>query len=105
MCANDVSARDWQIRHGGGQWCRGKSFDTFSPLGPCLVTAEDMPAGGHHVETVEASDATAAVVELREKLNLEFQEFEVVGVIEGKANFAQVDHKLVALAPYSPASP
>lgn len=42
-CANDVSARDWQIKHGGGQWCRGKSFDTFSPLGPCLVTRDEMP--------------------------------------------------------------
>ena len=42
-CANDVSARDHQIRLGGGQWCRGKFFDTFAPLGPCLVTPEDIP--------------------------------------------------------------
>jgi 2-keto-4-pentenoate hydratase/2-oxohepta-3-ene-1,7-dioic acid hydratase in catechol pathway len=42
-CANDVSARDWQIARGGGQWCRGKSFDTFSPLGPCLVTPDEIP--------------------------------------------------------------
>lgn len=42
-CANDVSARDWQIRRGGGQWCRGKFFDTFAPLGPCLVTADEIP--------------------------------------------------------------
>jgi 2-keto-4-pentenoate hydratase/2-oxohepta-3-ene-1,7-dioic acid hydratase in catechol pathway len=42
-CANDVSARDWQIRWGGGQWCRGKFFDTFCPLGPCLVTADEIP--------------------------------------------------------------
>jgi len=42
-CANDVSARDWQIRQGGGQWCRGKTFDTFAPLGPCLVTPEEIP--------------------------------------------------------------
>ena len=28
---------------GGGQWCRGKSFDTFSPLGPCLVTTDEIP--------------------------------------------------------------
>lgn len=42
-CANDVSARDWQIKKGGGQWCRGKTFDTFAPLGPCLVTAEAIP--------------------------------------------------------------
>ena len=39
-CANDVSARDWQIRRGGGQWSRGKYFDTFCPLGPCLVVDE-----------------------------------------------------------------
>ncbi len=42
-CANDVSARDWQIQRGGSQWCRGKTFDTFAPLGPCLVTPEDIP--------------------------------------------------------------
>jgi 2-keto-4-pentenoate hydratase/2-oxohepta-3-ene-1,7-dioic acid hydratase in catechol pathway len=28
---------------GGTQWCRGKSFDTFAPLGPCLVTKADIP--------------------------------------------------------------
>jgi 2-keto-4-pentenoate hydratase/2-oxohepta-3-ene-1,7-dioic acid hydratase in catechol pathway len=42
-CANDVSARDWQGKWGGSQWCRGKGFDTFAPLGPCLVTKEDIP--------------------------------------------------------------
>lgn len=42
-CANDVSARDWQRNGGGGQWCRGKGFDTFAPLGPCLVTADEIP--------------------------------------------------------------
>jgi 2-keto-4-pentenoate hydratase/2-oxohepta-3-ene-1,7-dioic acid hydratase in catechol pathway len=42
-CCNDVSARDWQIKRGGGQWSRGKTFDTFSPLGPCLVTADEIP--------------------------------------------------------------
>lgn len=42
-CANDVSARDWQLKRGGSQWCRGKTFDTFAPLGPCLVTKEDIP--------------------------------------------------------------
>jgi 2-keto-4-pentenoate hydratase/2-oxohepta-3-ene-1,7-dioic acid hydratase in catechol pathway len=42
-CANDVSARDWQGKWGGSQWCRGKTFDTFAPMGPCLVTPEDLP--------------------------------------------------------------
>lgn len=41
-CANDVSARDWQKNMGGGQWCRGKTFDTFGPLGPCLVTTDEI---------------------------------------------------------------
>ena len=42
-CANDVSARDWQKEGGGGQWCRGKTFATFCPLGPCLVTSDEIP--------------------------------------------------------------
>ena len=42
-CANDVSARDWQKEGGGSQWCRGKSFDTFCPLGPALVTRDEIP--------------------------------------------------------------
>lgn len=42
-CANDVSARDWQKNGGGGQWCRGKTFDTFCPLGPVLVTPDEIP--------------------------------------------------------------
>ncbi len=42
-CCNDVSARDHQIKLGGGQWCRGKFFDTFAPLGPRLVTRDEVP--------------------------------------------------------------
>jgi len=42
-CGNDVSARDWQIRKPGGQWLLGKSFDTFAPFGPALVTADEVP--------------------------------------------------------------
>lgn len=41
--ANDVSARDWQKAKGGSQWCRGKMFDTFCPLGPVLATREEIP--------------------------------------------------------------
>lgn len=42
-CGNDVSARRWQARLCGGQWVRGKSFDGFCPLGPALVTADEIP--------------------------------------------------------------
>jgi len=41
-CANDVSARDWQLKKGGGQWSRGKTFDTFCPMGPALVTTDEI---------------------------------------------------------------
>lgn len=41
-CANDISARDWQMKKGGGQWCRGKTFDTFLPLGPALVLKDEI---------------------------------------------------------------
>ncbi len=41
--ANDVSARRWQKKAGGGQWVRGKSYDTFCPMGPVLVTPDEIP--------------------------------------------------------------
>eukprot|EP00747_Dinoflagellata_sp_TGD_P186893 gnl/TRDRNA2_/TRDRNA2_44255_c1_seq1.p1 gnl/TRDRNA2_/TRDRNA2_44255_c1~~gnl/TRDRNA2_/TRDRNA2_44255_c1_seq1.p1 ORF type:complete len:339 (+),score=60.97 gnl/TRDRNA2_/TRDRNA2_44255_c1_seq1:47-1063(+) len=41
--ANDVSARRWQGKKGGGQWSRAKSFDSFCPVGPSLAPL----AGGH----------------------------------------------------------
>jgi 2-keto-4-pentenoate hydratase/2-oxohepta-3-ene-1,7-dioic acid hydratase in catechol pathway len=43
--ANDVTARDWQREKslGGGQFARGKSFDGFCPLGPAIVTADEIP--------------------------------------------------------------
>lgn len=40
---NDVSARWWQKHAGASQWIRGKSFDTFCPLGPELITADEIP--------------------------------------------------------------
>ena len=45
-CGNDVSARDWQLRKPGGQWLLGKSFDSFAPFGPALVTADEVPEPG-----------------------------------------------------------
>ncbi|NWI51067.1 FAHD2 protein, partial [Calyptomena viridis] len=38
--ANDVSARDWLTGQNGQQWLLGKTFDTFCPLGPAIVTRE-----------------------------------------------------------------
>jgi 2-keto-4-pentenoate hydratase/2-oxohepta-3-ene-1,7-dioic acid hydratase in catechol pathway len=39
---HDVSARDWQLKKDGKQWMIGKTFDTFAPLGPELVTADEV---------------------------------------------------------------
>jgi 2-keto-4-pentenoate hydratase/2-oxohepta-3-ene-1,7-dioic acid hydratase in catechol pathway len=39
---HDVSARDWQLEKDGKQWMVGKTFDTFAPLGPELVTADEV---------------------------------------------------------------
>jgi len=40
---HDVSARDWQLKKDGKQWMVGKTFDTFAPAGPVLVTADEVP--------------------------------------------------------------
>src|SRR5690606_12453310 len=39
---HDVSARDWQLRKPGGQWILGKSFESFAPIGPSIVTADEI---------------------------------------------------------------
>jgi 2-keto-4-pentenoate hydratase/2-oxohepta-3-ene-1,7-dioic acid hydratase in catechol pathway len=42
-CGHDVSARDWQFRGEEKQWIIGKTFDTFAPTGPVLVTTDEIP--------------------------------------------------------------
>lgn len=44
--SNDVSERTFQIDRSGGQWSKGKSFETFNPLGPWLVTPDELPSTG-----------------------------------------------------------
>lgn len=41
-CGNDISARDWQKGRPGGQWLLGKTFDSFAPLGPAIVTNDEI---------------------------------------------------------------
>src|SRR5439155_3980520 len=68
--ANDVSARDWQREKslGGGQFARGKSFDGFCPLGPVLVTRDEIPnPNALHLRTtvngqVMQDDSTADMI-------------------------------------------
>ena len=75
---NDVSARLWQKHGGGGQWVRGKSFDTFCPLGPELVTTDLVPdpqqlhlqcfLNGDVMQDANTSDMIFSVAELIEYL-------------------------------------
>ena len=74
--ANDVSARRWQGKRGGGQWSRAKSFDTFTPLGPVLFVPDsrdmDMPmhfnlktwVNGTQVQNSNTSDMIFNVSEI-----------------------------------------
>lgn len=45
-CGHDVSSRDWQYHHSGGQWLLGKSFDTFAPLGPSITSKDEISDPG-----------------------------------------------------------
>ncbi len=70
-CANDVSARWWQKQGAGGQFCRGKSFDTFCPLGPWITPAARVAELGGpsalrirttlNADTVQSEDVSAMV--------------------------------------------
>jgi 2-keto-4-pentenoate hydratase/2-oxohepta-3-ene-1,7-dioic acid hydratase in catechol pathway len=40
--AHDVSARDWQLKKNGGQWLLGKAVDGFAPIGPAIVTTDEI---------------------------------------------------------------
>ncbi|XP_012642340.1 oxaloacetate tautomerase FAHD2A, mitochondrial isoform X2 [Microcebus murinus] len=71
--AHDVSARDWQMRRNGKQWLLGKTFDTFCPLGPALVT-KDSVADPHNLkiccrvngEVVQSSNTNQMVFKTEE---------------------------------------
>jgi 2-keto-4-pentenoate hydratase/2-oxohepta-3-ene-1,7-dioic acid hydratase in catechol pathway len=45
---HDVSARDWQLKKEGKQWMVGKTFDTFAPVGPVIVTPDEL-TDPHHL--------------------------------------------------------
>ncbi|KAJ7428704.1 Fumarylacetoacetate hydrolase domain-containing protein 2 [Willisornis vidua] len=64
--ANDVSARDWQMRRNGRQWLLGKTFDTFCPLGPAIVTREAV-AGGDMVGVGQGQNRNGDGMEVDEE--------------------------------------
>lgn len=61
---HDVSARDWQKGRPGGQWLLGKGFDTFAPIGPAIVTADQLSSPhAVSVKMVLGNDAGDEVVQ------------------------------------------
>jgi 2-keto-4-pentenoate hydratase/2-oxohepta-3-ene-1,7-dioic acid hydratase in catechol pathway len=79
-CLNDVSARDLQFRD--GQWVRGKSLDSFCPIGPWLVTADEIPdpqslaiscdVSGERLQSASTADMIFGVAELIARLSHSF---------------------------------
>ena len=63
---NDYSEREWQLER-GGQWIKGKSFDTYAPIGPCMVPADQVDAGNlglwlaHNGERLQQSNTNDMV--------------------------------------------
>jgi 2-keto-4-pentenoate hydratase/2-oxohepta-3-ene-1,7-dioic acid hydratase in catechol pathway len=51
VVANDVSARHWQLKQGSGQYCRGKSFDTFCPIGSVLALCDGIDSSNLALST------------------------------------------------------
>jgi 2-keto-4-pentenoate hydratase/2-oxohepta-3-ene-1,7-dioic acid hydratase in catechol pathway len=70
---NDVSARDIQFKD--KQWTRGKSFDTFAPMGPCMVTEDQLR------DTSDLSICTWVNEELRQKSSTKNMVFNVYDII------------------------
>lgn len=79
VLANDVSEREWQIKR-AGQWTKGKSFDTFGPIGPWLVTSDELPdpqnidielaVNGETVQKSNTADMIFNVAEIVSHLSL-----------------------------------
>jgi hypothetical protein len=74
-------------------------------MNPFTIFAYIMPDGAHYVETVSAPDATTAILQLRTKLELTKEDFEIVAVTVGVTQFAHFDVRQAQLAPYSARSP
>jgi len=74
--ANDVSARDWQKTWGGSQWCRGKTFDTFCPVGPAFVTRDSLADPGDLALTTRVNGETMQQSRTRDMI------FSVAEIIE-----------------------
>lgn len=78
--SNDVSERDWQLKR-GGQWTKGKSFDGFGPIGPWLVTADELPDPGNIPLELKVND------QVRQRSNTSDMIFPVAQIISHLSQF------------------
>lgn len=78
--SNDVSERDWQLKR-GGQWTKGKSFDGFGPIGPWLVTADELPDPGNIPLELKVDD------QVRQRSNTSDMIFPVAQIISHLSQF------------------
>jgi len=105
-CANDISARKWQGQKlGGGQWCFSKSFDTFSPLGPVLVSPTEIPDPNSldlslelNGQTMQKSNTRDMIFDVKTLISFLSQGTTLhpgtvilTGTPEGKSNFYDID--------------
>jgi 2-keto-4-pentenoate hydratase/2-oxohepta-3-ene-1,7-dioic acid hydratase in catechol pathway len=77
---NDYSERAFQLER-GGQWVKGKSADTFAPLGPFLATRDEIPDPGHLNLWLKVNDVT------RQKSNTEQMVFDVADLVSYVSQF------------------
>lgn len=77
-CANDVSARKWQGKKGGGQWTRAKSFDTFLPIGPSILLQQCASPLGLRTRLKKSGDTGLSTMQDASTKDLVFQVGELV---------------------------
>ena len=87
-CCNDFSARDAQF--GDGQWVRGKSYDTFCPLGPWIVTPEEFGHPSNHKIGIDVTDPDGAATRLQDG-NTSQMIFDVAEIITYVARFITLE--------------
>jgi len=73
---HDVSARDYQLQKPAGQWMMGKTFDTFAPIGPDLVTSDEIADPGNlnircilNGETVQDSNTSQLIFNIQKLIS------------------------------------
>ena len=87
-CCNDFSARDAQFAD--GQWVRGKSFDTFFPIGPWIVTPDEFGDPQNHAIGIDVTDSAGDTLRLQDG-NTEHMIFGIAEIIAYIARFITLE--------------